>query len=220
MAMEVAGRDEEAFAHAYEHHLPALVRYAHRILHVREDAEDVAQDAMLAALEAVRDRQNAPADLRAWTYRVAHNKAISLLRRRRPHGRPDDADRGEGQDLATVAAVRARLRQLVADLGALPHRQRSALVMRELGGHDYDEIAAALQCSTDAAMQTVFEARSTLMQFEEGRQLECTGIQRLIYDGDGRSLRARRIRAHLRSCDLCLSFERSVATRRHDLRLL
>jgi RNA polymerase sigma factor (sigma-70 family) len=220
LAARISDGDERAFAVAYERHLPALIRYCRGIVLVREDAEDVAQDAMLAALGALRDGENPPENLRAWLYRVAHNKAISLLRRRREHNPLDDAVERPGHDVVTVAAVRARLRQLVSDLRSMPHRQRSALVMRELSGLEYAEIATALRCSEAAAMQTVFEARTALMQCEQGRELECTGIQRLISDGDRRSIRARRVRAHIRSCDLCLSFERGIAARSRDMRLL
>jgi RNA polymerase sigma factor (sigma-70 family) len=187
---------------------------------VREDAEDVAQEAMLAAFGALRDGETPPENLRAWLYRVAHNKAISLLRRRREHDPLGDGVTQPGQDVVTAVTVRDRLRQIVSDLRSLPDRQRSALVMRELSGLGYTEIATALECNEAAAMQTVFEARSALMQFEQGRELACTGVQRLISDGDRRSLRARRVRAHVRSCDMCRSFERGVATRTTGLRLL
>jgi hypothetical protein len=69
-------------------------------------------------------------------------------------------------------------------------------------------------------MQTVYEARSALLQYEEGRGLHCTGVQRLISDGDRRSMRARRIRAHMRGCNACQAFEVSVTTRRRDFGLL
>ncbi len=62
-----------------------------------------------------------------------------------------------------------RLRQLVADLRELPERQRAALLMRELSGLSHEEIALALQTTVGAAKQTIFEARRTLTELEEGR---------------------------------------------------
>lgn len=219
LARLIATGDREAFAALYDRYLPALVRYCRGILLVREDAEDAAQNAMVAALRALPTRPPQLA-LRAWLYRVAHNEAISLMRRRHQHEPLERAAEIPGTDIGETAAVRARLRQLVSDLRSLPERQRGALVMRELCGLGYDEIAGALGSSEGTAMQTVFEARSALMHCESGRTLGCEGVQRIISDGDRRSLRARRVRAHMRSCDGCRAFEMSVSTRTRDLSVL
>jgi hypothetical protein len=62
-------------------------------------------------------------------------------------------------------------------------------------------------------MQTVFEARNALMHFEQGRALSCSGIRSMISEGDRRSLRARRVRAHIRGCDDCRAFEFAISGR-------
>jgi RNA polymerase sigma factor (sigma-70 family) len=219
LASLIAAGERDAFAVAYERHLPALIRYCRGILLVREDAEDAAQCAMVAALRALPKRPP-QLKLRAWLFRVAHNEAISLVRRRYPHEPLDSALDVSAPDVAETADVRTRLRQLVSDLRALPDRQRSALVMRELCGLGYDEIAGVLASTESAAMQTVFEARSALVQFEHGRTLSCVNVQRMLSDGDRRSLRARRVRAHMRSCDGCRTFELSVGRRRGEFGLL
>ena len=225
LSLLIAAGDREAFAIAYDRHFAALVRYCRGILLSREDAEDAAQAAMVEALRTLPDKP-ARINLRAWLYRVAHNEAIDLLRRRRAHDPLDsvDTDGTPGAaccaDTADVVGTRERLAELVRDLRALPERQRGALVMREFCGLEYEEIATAIGGSEAAAMQTVFEARSALTACEEGRSLTCAGVQRLISDGDRRSMRARRIRAHMRSCDGCRAFETSATHRRRDFALL
>jgi RNA polymerase sigma factor (sigma-70 family) len=121
LAQLIATGDREAFAAVYDRHLPALVRYCRGILLVQEDAEDAAQNAMLAALRALPTRPPQLA-LRAWLFRVAHNEAISLMRRRHQHEPLERAAEIPGADIAETAAVRARLRQLVSDLRSLPSR--------------------------------------------------------------------------------------------------
>lgn len=219
LARRVAAGDRAAFTALYERHTPAMVRYCAGILLSREDAEDAAQSAMVAALEALPGRP-ARLQLRAWLLRVAHNEAISLLRRRRPHVSLEEAEQVSIADVSHTVDNRARLRELLTDLSSLPDRQRSALVMRELCGCSYREIAGALGGSEGAAMQTVFEARSAMAQFGHGRDERCDDVQRVISDGDRRALRARRIRAHMRSCQNCSEFEASINRRRGDLAIL
>ena len=219
LARRVSAGDRGAFTVLYERHLPAIVRYCRGILLSQEDAEDAAQNAMISALESLPGRP-AKLALKAWLMRVAHNEAISQMRRRRPQSSLEEAENVSIADVCQTVANRARLRELLIDLASLPDRQRGALVMRELCGCDYDEIAAALGGSEGAAMQTVFEARTALVQFDRGRNVNCDEIQRLISDGDRRALRARRIRAHMRSCSSCREFESSITRRRGDLALL
>jgi RNA polymerase sigma factor (sigma-70 family) len=219
LARRIAAGDRDAFTVIYDRHLPALTRYCRSILLNPEDAEDAAQNAMIAALRSLPGRPP-QLKLRAWLFRVAHNEAISLIRKRRPHEDLEQAVDVSSLDVAETVEVRARLRQLVTDLRSLPERQRAALILRELCDLSYEEIAGVLECSEAAVMQTVFEARSALSQFEDGRTMSCTGVQRMISDGDRRSLRARRVRAHMRSCDMCRTFAFSLDTRRSHLALL
>jgi RNA polymerase sigma factor (sigma-70 family) len=143
LARLIAAGEREALEVACDRHRPALVRYCQSILLVREDAEDAAQNAMLAAARALPGKPP-QLKLRAWLFRVAHNEAISLLRRRRPHEPLEHATGAALHDVPEQAAARARLRQLVKDLNNLPERQRAALLMRELSGLSYEEVANAL----------------------------------------------------------------------------
>jgi hypothetical protein len=94
LASLIAAGERDAFAVAYERHLPALIRYCRGILLVREDAEDAAQSAMVAALRALPQRPP-QLRLRAWLFRVAHNEAGGL-RPARPAGRQGQPRRAPG----------------------------------------------------------------------------------------------------------------------------
>ena len=109
-----------------------------------------------------------------------------------------------GRDsLAQTVEDRERLALLRADLRDLPERQRAALVLRELSGLSHEEIAVVLDSSARAVKQTIFEARAGLHECAEGRTMLCADVQRALSDGDGRVLRGRRMRAHVRSCRAC-----------------
>ena len=75
--------------------------------------------------------------------------------------------------------------------------------MRELSGLSHQEIAAGLGTSVSSAKQAVFEARRALTEFAEGREADCEEIRAAIGAEDPRTLRSRRIRAHLRECAAC-----------------
>ena len=99
-------------------------------------------------------------------------------------------------------------------------RQRGALVMRELSGLGFDEIGAALGTSAAVARQTVYEARLGLREIETGREMSCDAVAKALSDGDGRVLRRRDIRAHLRACPECRAFRAEIEGRRRDLAAL
>jgi hypothetical protein len=149
--------------------------------------------------------------LRPWLFRIAHNEAITLLRKR---GRETPVEEIRAGLHEGGIETRENLRQLLDDLGLLTARQRSALVMRELSGLSFEEIGEALDVSPVGAKQAVYEARCALRDLREGRRLDCAEVRTKISAGDRRLLRARRVRAHLRSCDDCREFEEEIRARR------
>jgi len=209
------GRDG-AMAVIFERHHQALHRYCHSILGHDSDAADALQNTMLKALRSLPGETRRIA-LKPWLYRIAHNEAISLLRARRPQSDLDAA--AHVSDLAAAVRVesRERLRELTGDLGELTERQRAALLMRELGGLAFAEVADALSTSPEAVKQSVYEARRALQSMQEGRAMGCEAIRHTISDGDKRMLRGMRMRGHLRSCAGCRDFEAALARRPQQL---
>jgi RNA polymerase sigma factor (sigma-70 family) len=211
--------DAAAFTALYERHHQALYRYCRSILHHDEDARDALQSTMAKAFAALQ-REERDFDLRPWLFRIAHNEAISLLRRRRDAVTLDLAETVGTDSLPTAVESRERLARLREDLADLPDRQRSALVLRELNGLGHEEIATVLDSSPRAIKQTIFEARTSLGECDEGREMPCAEVQRMLSDADGRVLRGRRVRAHLRSCKRCRQFKAALAQRPAELALL
>jgi RNA polymerase sigma factor (sigma-70 family) len=223
LARHATRGSQRAFAAIYERYHQPLYRYCRSIVREDADAQDALQSAFTKALAALRQGSvNAP--LRPWLYRIAHNEAVSAIRRRRdrPPAFEDEAASWDGGraavgSLEEEVALRERWGTLIADLAELPERQRAALLLRELSGLPHGEIAIALGTTASAAKQAIFEARQALGEFSEGRAMRCEEVRRRVSDGDGRVLRGRRVRAHLRDCGGCAAFAAGIRERRDAL---
>jgi RNA polymerase sigma factor (sigma-70 family) len=177
-----------------------------------EDAQDALQSTMTRAYAALQEKPH-DFDLRPWLFRIAHNESVSILRRRRPT-QELDAELAALGGVDERAELQETLRIFRQDLADLPERQRSALVLRELNGLRPSEIAELLETTPGAVKQSLLEARRALATCNEGRQTPCFDVQRALMDGDGRVLRGRGLRAHLRSCTACRRFRDDVRPRR------
>ena len=153
---------EPAFEAIVKRYRGALSRYVERFL-PRERAEDALQQTFVNAYEAML-RDDSDLQLRPWLYRIAHNTALNGLRDRalRHSELPDGLDGVERPDEAVERAQ--GLRQLLAAVQALPERQRDAIVLRELEGRSYDEIASELRVSDGSVRQLLHRARNTLRE--------------------------------------------------------
>jgi RNA polymerase sigma factor (sigma-70 family) len=154
-----AGSDP-AFEAIVERYRRALMRYVSRLL-PPERAEDVVQQAFVKAYEAMR-RDAAELNLKPWLYRIAHNGALNALRDR-ALGHAELDERIDGVERPDQALERTLgLRELVVAVQALPERQRSAILLRELEGRSYEEIALALGVTDGAVRQLLNRARNSL----------------------------------------------------------
>jgi len=216
LTRRASGGDERAFAAIFSRYHQPLYRFCLAIVGNPEDAQDALQNTMVKVMRALPGEERT-IELKPWLYRIAHNEAIDLLRRRRETRQLDAEQAAPGYGLAEDAATRERLRRLLADLRELPERQRETLVMRELAGLEFEEIGAALGTSDAVARQTLYEARQSLRQMDEGREMSCDEVSRALSDGDGRVTRRRDVRAHLRSCAGCSAFRDEIKGRQRDL---
>jgi RNA polymerase sigma factor (sigma-70 family) len=214
-----AAGDARAFAVLYERHQHALYRYCRSIVQHDEDARDALHNTMANAWAALL-REDRDVPVRAWLFRIAHNEAITVLRRRRPLAELEDAGELPGTSLDDEVERRAQLALLRSDLAALPERQRAALVLRELSGLGHEEIAAVIGGTAATAKQVIYEARAALHAAAQGRAMSCADVQRMLSDGDGRVRRGRKVRAHLRQCGDCLSFGEALRGRPAQLAAL
>jgi len=222
LALFRAGSDD-AFQVIHDRYRQRLFVYARQMLGGSpSDAEDAMQDVFLRAYGALR-ADDRPVSVRAWLYRVAHNRCIDQLRRPRPatvelH---EDLAAGTRNDPLTEASRREDLQRLVTDVGRLPEQQRSALLLREMEGLTYVELADALDCSIPAVKSLLVRARMGLVEQAEARALSCADIRDDLDQAHDRGVRMTgRARRHLRDCAACRSYRdtlKGVSTGLHGL---
>jgi RNA polymerase sigma factor (sigma-70 family) len=203
---------DEAFQTIHDRYRSRLFAYARQMLGgSRSDAEDVLQDVFLRAYNSLRDDRRDVA-LRAWLYRVAHNRCIDQLRRPTPAAEDIyDINRGVSTDLLAEAERREDLRRLIADVRELPEQQRSALLMREMEGLSYNDLAAALGVTVPAIKSLLVRARVGLVEAIEARDTACTDIRHDIASAIDRGVRANgRARKHLRECVGCQEYRSAL----------
>lgn len=157
-----------------------VLKYQHRVLKLvgrfvndAAEAEDVAQEAFLKAYRALASFRGDSA-FYTWLYRIAINTAKNALvsQRRRPvdfdldlqdpdqydrHAKLKEADTPEGVLLTEEirAVVEEAMEQLPEDL-------RTAIVLRELEGLSYEEIAEAMDCPVGTVRSRIFRAREAI----------------------------------------------------------
>ena len=210
---------DRAFERLYRAHVQDVYRYSLMVLRNPADAEDVAQTTFLKAYRAFQ-RGDRPRHARQWLITIAHNTCRTRLRDAKR--RPNEVVLDEG--VVGSSSVRTEedvdVRELVRALEALAFNQRSALVMRELEGRSYAEIAEVLNVSSTAVETLLFRARRALREQLEG-PLTCGEAERaLSLQLDGRLPQDERaqLRAHLRECAECSSLARRQRARRAALR--
>ena len=170
----LSGLDDNArFRSVVMPHIDDAYRLAHWLTGNRTDAEDVVQDATLRAFRAIRAFAGGSA--RSWLLSIVRNTAYSWLRKNRPtavitvedleaveleHAEPSDPN-GETPEAALIAKVDAE--QLRAAIAALPAPFRETLVLRDIEGLDYREIAEATEVPIGTVMSRLARARRRLI---------------------------------------------------------
>jgi RNA polymerase sigma factor (sigma-70 family) len=150
-----------AFDVMVERYRLPLTRYCARMVGA-DNADDIVQETFTASYSALGS-DDRPIQLKPWLYRVAHNTAISALRKkgRHEHDELDENFDGVRQPHDQLEQSQ-RLHDLVANMRALPERQRTALVLQELEGLSPEEIADELDGSVPMVRQLVHRARERL----------------------------------------------------------
>jgi len=147
--------DGEAFAQLFHQLHQSVLNYIYRTVGDRHAAEDITQDAFIRAHERV-GQLGPPWDFKSWVFRIASNLAIDYLRQGKRFvdveepmemGRPPTTQRP-----AERQVQRGEAREAVeATLVLMPTKYRQALVLREINGLAYGEVATALECNYDNA---------------------------------------------------------------------
>src|SRR5205085_3218509 len=193
-------RPDRGFERIYRRHVGDVYRYALAVMRNQADAEDVTQTTFMNAYRAYQ-RGERPEKPQNWLIAIAHNVCRQRFRQsaRRPTevAFEDDVAAAlvEDDDAPSAEDIRRAL-------GHLAFNQRAALVMRELEGRSYVEIAEILDLSTSAVETLIFRARRALREQLES-SLTCGEAELAISKQlDGRLPRGAKasLRAHLREC--------------------
>jgi RNA polymerase sigma-70 factor, ECF subfamily len=158
-----------------------VLKYQHRVVklvlrYVRSpaEAEDIAQEAFIKAYRAL-PQFRADSAFYTWLYRIAINTAKNAVASRSRSPIVYDLDDGDAdesyelqgrmKDSATpeALAMTEEIRQTVnAAIEALPEDLRTAIVLRELEGLSYEEIAATMECPVGTVRSRIFRAREAI----------------------------------------------------------
>ncbi len=213
-------RPDRSFERLYKKHAGDVYRYALVVLRNQADAEDVTQTTFMNAYRAF-ERGERPRAPQNWLIAIAHN--VCRQRFRQTQRRPNEVEFNEELAESVVADDdRVSAEDIRRALGQLAFNQRAALVMRELEGRSYQEIAEILDLSVSAVETLIFRARRALReQLEE--KITCheaeLAISRQLDDRLSRKEKGP-LRAHLRECDECARFARSQRAQRGAIKSL
>jgi RNA polymerase sigma-70 factor, ECF subfamily len=210
-------RTDRSFERLYRRYVGDVYRYAFAVCRNAADAEDITQTTFLNAYRAAQTGQQ-PRSPKNWLLAIAHN--VMRQRFRQAARRPDEVELGDGIAAAVPDEEGYRAEDIRRALGELAFNQRAALVMRELEGRSYGEIAEILSISVSAVETLIFRARRALREQLEG-SLSCREAELAVSRQlDGRLTRADKgaLRAHLRTCSDCASFARSQRAQRAALK--
>lgn len=159
--------DLGSFEELVDRYRDLIVRITARIVGP-SDAEDVTQDAFLRAFHRLGQFQG-QAPFRAWLLRIAHNSALNTLERRR--NKEQSGEDAEGLDLedpgrrpADELEVTERRERLARKLLEVQPTHRTVLVLRDLEGLSYQEIAEITEAPVGSVKGRLFRARRELIE--------------------------------------------------------
>ena len=174
--------DKDAYRVLVERYQPRVFAIAYEIVKNREDAEDIAQESFVKAYLSLHSFKG-DSSFFTWLYRIVHNMALDVRRRlmRRGGGTLEydeiKASRqelqsgsfgggttGVGEGPAEAVLNREKASRIQKALGEISEEHRSVVVLREIDGLSYDEIAKATGVSKGTVMSRLFYARKKLQE--------------------------------------------------------
>lgn len=163
-----------AFEELVQRHQAQIYRVAYRLAGNHDDAEDLAQEAIVEAFRAF-DRYQPGTYFDRWLYRIMSRTYIDTVRRRnrRPFVSLDAPMSAEGDPLVSVLGDSSQDPQqltetvdldgaIQAALDRLPEEFRAAVVLADIEGLSYDEVAVALRCPVGTVRSRLHRARQML----------------------------------------------------------
>ena len=176
LIQKARGGDVAAFEEIVRANEKTVYHLALRQLGSPEDAEDAAQETFLKAYTGLKNFRE-DAKLSVWLYRITCNVCTDILRKRKD-AQSLSVETEDGDLELDVPDVRfdpvelterSELREQVsAALSALPEGARKILLLREIGGQSYEEIAETLELDMGTVKSRIFRARKKLCSLLQG----------------------------------------------------
>jgi RNA polymerase sigma-70 factor, ECF subfamily len=166
---DAAQGDREAFERIYRRYSSFVYTVALRITRNAEDAQEVTQDVFIRVHRGLRTFRF-QSSFKTWVYRIAVNAALTAYRRASRHQKHRVEDEEIVEQVAVAPAqadamdagqVKARVEAM---LETLPAEQKACLIMRELEGCTYDEIALSLGIPLNTVRTRILRARRALFE--------------------------------------------------------
>jgi RNA polymerase sigma factor (sigma-70 family) len=200
IALVRRGRDD-AFDALVDRYRPRLLAFCRNMMRSSEDAEDVLQEVFVNAYRAMR-ADDRPIQAKAWLYRIARNRCLNELRRNTaaPVESMDVFETIEATAVETVER-REHLSEIVVDVKRLPEQQRAALLLREMEGLPYQQIADVLDTTVPSVKSLLVRARMGLAEAAEARTLSCNDALDALESADDAERKT--ARRHVRHCNDC-----------------
>ncbi len=184
--------DRSAFGQLVDEYKDKIYNYVARMLNDPYEAEDVTQEAFLRAYKSL-PRFRGASSFHTWLYRIASNLAIDVVRKRKRQDptfsldEPLESEDGEyerelpdetggPEDRTSTRETRVAVRRAIMDL---PEKLRDVMILYELQGETYDDIAEILDVPLGTVKSRLFNARNrlkeSLEELVEAGELEVEG---------------------------------------------
>jgi len=159
--------DVDAFEALVRHHSGPVYRVALRMLGDHADAEDVTQDVFLQAWRSL-DQFRGDSAFSTWLYRVTTNRCLNRLTRSRRTEQLPDAVLSSTAGPARTVEARSQVEELGRIFLQLTPQQRAVLVLREIEGCSYEQIAEILEIGVPAVKSRLHRARISVLTAMRG----------------------------------------------------
>ena len=166
MNTPIPGGQHGAFERLFGELRPKLHRYCARMTGSVIDGEDVLQEALAKAVEALPNA-GLIANPEGWLFRIAHNTALDFLRRRSRETTSADEDPDMIVDPVNPTIDRQAASAALHTFMRLPVVQRSSVIMMDVLGYSLQEISAALDTSVPAVKAALHRGRDRLRQISD-----------------------------------------------------
>ena len=163
-----AAGDELAYGKLVKRYQARLFNFVRSMLRNEELAEDITQESFVKAFYSLSKLKN-PASFKSWLFRIANNNTLDYLRKKRlpqvdvdEHLRESYVDDRGNPEEGVVSGARSK--HIHEALGSLKEDQRAILVMCDLEGLSYQEIAEVLKIPFGTVQSRIFYARRKLRE--------------------------------------------------------